>query len=241
MVFRRSFFGKRSTEESFLWLFVGVYSGCLPPKDSFEDFSSEPTLNFFPPKVLILSFLVEKSLLSLRRNAVIHELQWHATEIAVKRIFVGALSDSDETPIFMSFSGTPPKSPPKSPPRPPPKSPPRLPPNKIFAGTGITSPVPTKPGNQKFSIEHAARDKGTQSSSPNNAIIYISPTTQQKGADMNQNTQLLNGRYRLRTVLGTGGFSTIYLAVDETTGREVSIKEFTAEHMDGLATADRGR
>ena len=56
---------------------------------------------------------------------------------------------------------------------------------------------------------------------------------------MNQNTQLLNGRYRLRTVLGTGGFSTIYLAVDETTGREVSIKEFTAEHMDGLATVLR--
>ena len=170
MVFRRSFFGKRSTEESFLWIFIGVYSDWLPPGNSFEDFSSEPTLNFFPPKFLILSFLVEKSLLSLRRNAVIHELQWQTTKIAVKRIFVVALSDSDETPIFMSFSGTPP--------RPPPKSPPRLPPNKIFAGTGITSPVPTKPGNQKFSIEHAAREKGTQSSSPNNAIIYISPTTQ---------------------------------------------------------------
>ena len=29
---------------------------------------------------------------------------------------------------------------------------------------------------------------------------------------------LLQNRYRLRTVLGTGGFSTIYLAIDETTG-----------------------
>ena len=114
MVFRRSFFGKRSTKESFLWIFVGVYSGCLPPKDSFEDFSSEPTLNFFPPKVLILSFLVGKSLLSLRRSANFHEFQWHATEIASKRVFVGVLSGSDEIPIFMSFSGTPPKSPPNA-------------------------------------------------------------------------------------------------------------------------------
>ena len=56
---------------------------------------------------------------------------------------------------------------------------------------------------------------------------------------MDKNTRLLNGRYRLRTVLGTGGFSTIYLAIDEMTGSEVSIKEFTAEHMDGLATALR--
>lgn len=56
---------------------------------------------------------------------------------------------------------------------------------------------------------------------------------------MRSNTDLLQNRYRLRTVLGTGGFSTIYLALDETTGQEVSIKEFTAEHMDGLATALR--
>lgn len=56
---------------------------------------------------------------------------------------------------------------------------------------------------------------------------------------MNQHKDLLQNRYRLRTVLGTGGFSTIYLAVDEVTGQEVSIKEFTAEHMDGLATALR--
>ena len=48
---------------------------------------------------------------------------------------------------------------------------------------------------------------------------------------MNQHKDLLQNRYRLRTVLGTGGFSTIYLAVDEVTGQEVSIKEFTAEHM----------
>ena len=53
---------------------------------------------------------------------------------------------------------------------------------------------------------------------------------------MSQNTGLLQNRYRLRTVLGTGGFSTIYLADDQVTGAEVSIKEFTAEHMDGLST-----
>ena len=56
---------------------------------------------------------------------------------------------------------------------------------------------------------------------------------------MSQNTVLLQGRYRVKSILGTGGFSTIYLAVDETTGTEVSIKEFTAEHMDGLATVLR--
>ena len=56
---------------------------------------------------------------------------------------------------------------------------------------------------------------------------------------MSQNTVLLHNRYRVRSILGTGGFSTIYLAVDETTGTEVSIKEFTAEHMDGLATVLR--
>ena len=56
---------------------------------------------------------------------------------------------------------------------------------------------------------------------------------------MDKKTDLLQNRYRLRTVLGTGGFSTIYLAKDEITGQEVSVKEFTAEHMDGLATALR--
>ena len=56
---------------------------------------------------------------------------------------------------------------------------------------------------------------------------------------MDKKSDLLHNRYRLRTVLGTGGFSTIYLAKDEVTGREVSVKEFTAEHMDGLATALR--
>lgn len=56
---------------------------------------------------------------------------------------------------------------------------------------------------------------------------------------MSQKTGLLHNRYRLRNVLGTGGFSTIYLAVDEVTGGEVSIKEFTAEHMDGLSTVLR--
>ena len=57
---------------------------------------------------------------------------------------------------------------------------------------------------------------------------------------MNQNTDLLlKGRYRLKTVVGTGGFSTVYMAIDEKTGQTVSIKEFTAEHMDGLNTTLR--
>lgn len=56
---------------------------------------------------------------------------------------------------------------------------------------------------------------------------------------MSQNTELHDNRYRLKSVLGTGGFSTIYLADDRTAGQEVSIKEFTAEHMDGLATVLR--
>ena len=56
---------------------------------------------------------------------------------------------------------------------------------------------------------------------------------------MSQNTVLLQNRYRIRQVLGTGGFSTIYLAKDETTGKDVAIKEFTADHMDGLSTVLR--
>lgn len=46
---------------------------------------------------------------------------------------------------------------------------------------------------------------------------------------------LLHDRYEKKTILGTGGFSTIYLALDTKTGREVCIKEFTAEHMKGVA------
>ena len=56
---------------------------------------------------------------------------------------------------------------------------------------------------------------------------------------MDRTADLLQNRYRLKTVLGTGGFSTIYLAIDETSGGEVSVKEFTADHMDGLATVLR--
>ena len=56
---------------------------------------------------------------------------------------------------------------------------------------------------------------------------------------MSHNTVLLQNRYRIRQVLGTGGFSTIYLAKDETTGKDVAIKEFTADHMDGLSTVLR--
>ena len=56
---------------------------------------------------------------------------------------------------------------------------------------------------------------------------------------MSQNTELLHGYYKPDTVLGTGGFSTVYHAVNTQTGQECSIKEFTAEHMDGIATVLR--
>ena len=46
----------------------------------------------------------------------------------------------------------------------------------------------------------------------------------------------LKGRYQIRSELGTGGFSTIYLATDTKTGNDVSVKEFTADHMDGVGT-----
>lgn len=48
---------------------------------------------------------------------------------------------------------------------------------------------------------------------------------------------LLHDRYEKRITLGTGGFSTIYLALDRVTGQEVCVKEFTAAHMDGVATS----
>lgn len=57
---------------------------------------------------------------------------------------------------------------------------------------------------------------------------------------MSQKTELLQGRYRVINRIGTGGFSNIYQALDEVTGQEVSIKEFTADHMDGLSTVLRG-
>ena len=57
---------------------------------------------------------------------------------------------------------------------------------------------------------------------------------------MSQKTELLQGRYRIRNRIGTGGFSNIYQALDEQTGQEVSIKEFTADHMDGVDTLLRG-
>ena len=56
---------------------------------------------------------------------------------------------------------------------------------------------------------------------------------------MSQNTELLHGYYKPDTVLGTGGFSTVYHAVNTQTGQECSIKEFTAEHMDSIATVLR--
>ena len=56
---------------------------------------------------------------------------------------------------------------------------------------------------------------------------------------MREHKELMQGRYRLRNVLGTGGFSTIYLATDTSNGRDVSVKEFTADQMDGLATVLR--
>ena len=56
---------------------------------------------------------------------------------------------------------------------------------------------------------------------------------------MNRNTEFLQGRYRVLNRIGKGGFSNIYQALDVQTGQEVSIKEFTADHMDGVDTVLR--
>ena len=55
---------------------------------------------------------------------------------------------------------------------------------------------------------------------------------------MNRTSNILKDNYKLRSVIGTGGFSTVYHAKDAS-GRDFAVKEFTADHMDGLATTLR--
>lgn len=55
---------------------------------------------------------------------------------------------------------------------------------------------------------------------------------------MTNSPALLRDRYRLLTVIGTGGFSTIYQALDTQTGQYATIKEFTDEHAEPPVTED---
>ncbi len=50
---------------------------------------------------------------------------------------------------------------------------------------------------------------------------------------------LLDGRYHVTRVLGTGGFGRVYLAVDTRLEREVAIKELLADRQQDRATYDR--
>ena len=58
---------------------------------------------------------------------------------------------------------------------------------------------------------------------------------------MTLSSSLLHNRYQLLSVIGTGGFSTIYHARDTQTGQEVTIKEFTEEHAAPLTAHDQKR
>lgn len=56
--------------------------------------------------------------------------------------------------------------------------------------------------------------------------------------------ELLDGRYRLEGLIGAGGMSTVYRAIDETLGRTVAVKLFppgTAEPADAARTASETR
>ena len=90
-MFRRSFFQKLSTKIFFHYRFVGIFASVTPPKKSSETISSEPVPEFFPPRILLLSFLVEESFPRLRRNVIIHISRWYTTEIASNCILVGAV------------------------------------------------------------------------------------------------------------------------------------------------------